>query len=92
MNNATTTEDKWRAEGYAWGLFIPGPDWLTVPGSAHRSAPLTERPEDAERPNYAAVHGGEVSPWVLAKVQRCGGGTFRVLEVVREVTPERAGS
>ncbi|MGY5634200.1 hypothetical protein ACW7N6_38310 [Streptomyces sp. UC1A3] len=83
------TADMYRAEGYAWGLFIPGPDWLTIPGSAHRSVPLTAGPDEAERPAYAAVHGGEVSPWVLAKVQRCGGGAFRVLEVVRKHIPER---
>lgn len=80
------TQDQLRTEGYVWGLFVPGPDWLTVPGSHHRTAPLTVSPEDAERPGYATVHGGEAVPWVLAKVQRCG-TAFRVLEVVRQFTP-----
>ncbi|MFH8805275.1 hypothetical protein ACH4F6_38000 [Streptomyces sp. NPDC017936] len=86
------TEDQRRTEGYAWGTFTPGPNWLTVHGSAHRTAPLTADPEDAERPGYATIHGGEVVPWVLAKVRREGGPAFRVLEVVREHIPERKGA
>jgi hypothetical protein len=27
------TKDQLRTEGYAWGTFTPGPDWLTVHGS-----------------------------------------------------------
>jgi hypothetical protein len=80
------TKDQLRTEGYAWGTFTPGPDWLTVHGSAHRTVPLTADPEDAVRPGYATVHGGEVVPWVLAKVRR-EGSAFRVLEVVQRFTP-----
>lgn len=83
------TKDQLRTEGYAWGTFAPGPDWLTVHGSARRTAPLTADPDDAECPGYATVHAGEVVPWVLAKVRREGGSAFRVLEIVTEFTPER---
>lgn len=86
MGNVTN-EDKWRGEGYAWGVFIGSREWLTIAGSAYRSAPLTVRPEDAPEPNHATVMGGKPVLDVLARVERCGGSAFRVLEIVEERVP-----
>jgi hypothetical protein len=84
-----TTEDRQREEGYAWGMRGHSGQWLTIPGSARRAAPLTVRPEDAPRPGFTTVAGGEPVSYFLAKVERVSGTAFRVLDLVDAYTPER---
>lgn len=80
--------DRFREEGYAWGLFSPGPEWLTVLGSHWENIPLTESPDEAARPGVRVLDGDQPKPYILAKVRRCGQDYFQVLEVERTYTPE----
>ncbi|MYS35958.1 hypothetical protein K388_07468 [Streptomyces sp. KhCrAH-43] len=82
--------DRFRAEGYAWGILDQGSEWLSILGSHWESIPLPESPDDTVRPGVTVLRGGEPKPYTLAKVRRDGQDIFRVLEVVRTYTPARS--
>ncbi|MFJ4343600.1 hypothetical protein [Streptomyces sp. NPDC088915] len=82
--------DRFRAEGYAWGILRPGSDWLSILGSHWERIPLPGDPEDAVRPGVTLLYEGKPETYTLAQVRRDGQSIFRVLEVVRTYTPERS--
>ena len=70
-----TREAQFRAEGWAWGSTGDAREWLTIAGSALRSAELAVERGDARPP--APIIG---APQILARVRRAG-TFFRILEI-----------